>query len=99
MRFLEKVFTRTEIAYCNAKAQSLSALRSTVRREIAVSKAPPPAGQVTPLEHVEVTNDASGQPRISVYGRIKEHLGSSHILISLFMPMHMSGYGSHRGPR
>jgi len=84
MRFLEKVFTRTEIAYCNAKHNRYQHFAARFAAKEAVSKALATgwAGDFR-WKHVEVTNDASGQPRISVYGRIKEHLGSSHILISL----------------
>ncbi|MBP1656732.1 MAG: acpS [Bacteroidetes bacterium] len=84
MRFLEKVFTDTEIAYCNAKHNRCQHFAARFAAKEAVSKALATgwAGDFR-WKNVEVTNDASGQPHVTVHGGLKEQLGSSRILISL----------------
>ncbi len=84
LRFLEKVFTHTEITYCNAKHNRFQHFAARFAAKEAVSKALATgwAGDFR-WKDIEVTNDPSGQPRISVYGRLREHLGASRILISL----------------
>jgi holo-[acyl-carrier protein] synthase len=84
LRFLEKVFTRTEIAYCNAKQNRYQHFAARFAAKEAVSKALATgwAGDFR-WKDVEVTNDVSGQPRVSVHGRLREHLGSARILVSL----------------
>lgn len=83
-RFLNKVFTSAEIAYCNAKANRFQHFAARFAAKEAVSKALATgwAGDFR-WKHVEVTNDPSGLPRIAVYGSLREHLGSAHIQISL----------------
>ncbi|MCC6397362.1 MAG: holo-ACP synthase [Bacteroidetes bacterium] len=83
-RFLEKVFTRTEIAYCNAKQNRYQHFAARFAAKEAVSKALATgwAGDFR-WKDIEVTNDVSGLPRISVHGRLRELLGSARILVSL----------------
>lgn len=84
MRFLEKVFTDTEIAYCNARNNRFQHFAARFAAKEAVSKALATgwAGDFR-WKNVEVINDASGQPRVTVYGGLREQLGSSRIMISL----------------
>lgn len=83
-RFLEKVFTRNEIAYCNAKARRHQHFAARFAAKEAVSKALATgwAGDFR-WKDVEVTNDPTGQPRIKVHGRLQDHLDTARIMISL----------------
>ena len=65
MRFLDKVFTQTEIAYCNGKARRHQHFAARFAAKEAVSKALATgwAGDFR-WKDVEVTNDPTGQPRI-----------------------------------
>jgi holo-[acyl-carrier protein] synthase len=83
-RFLHKVFTQTEIDYCNGKARRHQHFAARFAAKEAVSKALATgwAGDFR-WKDVEVTNDPTGQPRISLHGLLREHIGSAHIQISL----------------
>ena len=83
-RFLNRVFTQTEIDYCNAKARRDQHFAARFAAKEAVSKALATgwAGDFR-WKDVEVTNDPTGQPRISLHGKLREHIGSARIQISL----------------
>lgn len=83
-RFLEKVFTSTEIAYCNSKARRHQHFAARFAAKEAVSKALATgwAGDFR-WKDVEVTNDPTGQPRIALHGQLRAHIGSARIQISL----------------
>lgn len=83
-RFLTKVFTETEIQYCNGKARRHQHFAARFAAKEAVSKALATgwAGDFR-WKDVEVTNDPTGQPRVSLHGQLREHIGSAHIRISL----------------
>lgn len=83
-RFLDKVFTSEEIAYCNGKARRHQHFAARFAAKEAVSKALATgwAGDFR-WKDVEVTNDPTGQPRITLHGRLREHIGSARIQISL----------------
>ena len=83
-RFLNKVFTSTEIAYCNGKARRHQHFAARFAAKEAVSKALATgwAGDFR-WKDVEVTNDPTGQPRISLHGQLRERIGSARIQISL----------------
>jgi holo-[acyl-carrier protein] synthase len=83
-RFLNKVFTQTEIDYCNSKARRDQHFAARFAAKEAVSKALATgwAGDFR-WKDVEVTNDPNGQPRISLHGQLREHVGSARIQISL----------------
>ena len=81
---LDELFTADEQRYCRGKRYPERHLAARFAAKEAVSKALATgwAGDFR-WKNVEVTNDASGQPRITVYGGLKEQLGSSRIMISL----------------
>ncbi len=82
--FLEKIFTPGEIAYCQGKFNMHQHFAARFAAKEAVSKALSTgwAGEFR-WKDIEVTNDPSGQPRISVTGRLKDTLASSSIVVSI----------------
>ena len=83
-QFLEKVFTPQEIAYCRSKYNSHQHLAARFAAKEAVSKALSTgwAGEFR-WKDVEVINDASGQPHVTLHGKLHDTLGSSSILVSI----------------
>lgn len=83
-RFLEKVFTPLEIAYCRSKHDSQQHLAARFAAKEAVSKAVSTgwAGEFR-WKDVEVINDASGQPHVTLYGKLRDTLASSSIFVSI----------------
>ena len=83
-RFLEKVFTAEEIAYCNASRIRHQHFAARFAAKEAVSKALATgwAGEFR-WKDVEVTNDPSGRPGVTLHGRLREQLGRGIILLSL----------------
>ncbi len=82
--FLSKVFTEREIAYCAAKMNRYQHLAARFAAKEAVSKALSTgwAGEFR-WKDVEVMNDPSGQPHITLYGKLGERLASSTLFVSL----------------
>ena len=83
-RFLEKVFTPGEIAYCRSKSNSHQHFAARFAAKEAVSKALSTgwAGEFR-WKDVEVVNDPSGQPRITLHGKLRDTLSSLSILLSI----------------
>jgi holo-[acyl-carrier protein] synthase len=83
-RFLEKIFTPGERAYCSAKQNSVQHYAARFAAKEAVSKAMSTgwAGEFR-WKDVEVMNDPSGQPRITLTGPLKESLAGTRILVTL----------------
>ena len=83
-RFLEKVFTPQEIAYCSAKYNSAQHYAARFAAKEALSKALSTgwAGEFR-WKDVELTNDPSGQPRITLHGPLREELAGSSVFVSL----------------
>jgi len=83
-RFLRKVFTPNEITYCMSKQDRYQHFASRFAAKEAVSKALSTGwtGEFS-WKDVEVMNDGSGQPRITLYGRLRERLATASVLISL----------------
>jgi holo-[acyl-carrier protein] synthase len=82
-RFLERVYTEGEIAYCRGRAPQLAA-RFAAKE--AVMKALGTGTRGVGWREVEVTRKRSGEPGIALHGRASsraEHLGISRIAISL----------------
>lgn len=83
-RFLEKVFTPGEIAYCSAKNDRHQHFAARFAAKEAVSKALSTgwAGEFR-WKDVEVSNDPSGQPRITLHGALGKNLTSCPVMVSI----------------
>lgn len=83
-RFLEKVFTPQEIAYCAAKQNSAQHYAARFAAKEAMSKALSTgwAGEFR-WKDVELTNDPSGQPHITLRGPLRNELAGTSIHVSL----------------
>lgn len=83
-RFLEKVFTPQEIAYCTAKQNSAQHYAARFAAKEALSKALSTgwAGEFR-WKDVELTNDPSGQPHIALHGPLREKLAGNSVHVSL----------------
>lgn len=82
--FLQKIFTAREIAYCSAKATAVQHFAARFAAKEALSKAFSTGwtGEFR-WKDVEVTNEASGQPRIELHGKLQEALAQCSVLVSL----------------
>jgi len=83
-RFLEKVFTPQEIAYCSAKYNSAQHYAARFAAKEAVSKALSTgwAGEFR-WKDVELTNDPSGQPHMTLHGPLREKLAGTSVFVSM----------------
>ncbi len=83
-RFLEKVFTPQEIAYCSGKQNSAQHYAARFAAKEAMSKALSTgwAGEFR-WKDVELTNDPSGQPHISLHGRLRDGMAGTCVHVSL----------------
>jgi holo-[acyl-carrier protein] synthase len=83
-RFLERVFTQEEIVYCNGKPRRYQHFAARFAAKEAVSKALASgwAGEFR-WKDVQVTNDPSGRPGVTLHGPLREQLGRGIILLSL----------------
>jgi len=83
-RFLDKVFTSREREYCSSKQNSFQHFAARFAAKEAVSKAMSTgwAGEFR-WKDVEVMNDPSGQPRITLSGPLTELLVRARILVPL----------------
>ena len=84
-RFLRKVFTNAEIAYCESKAHPIQhfAVRFAAKEAFAKAIANGWAHAFR-WQDVEIENDGSGKPRIKLHGKLEQvfpntiHLSLSH---------------------
>ena len=83
-RFLQKTFTETELAYAHSKANPVPhiAARFAVKEAVAKALATGWSGGFR-WKDVEVRNDESGKPSVILYGKVKEILKESRIMVSL----------------
>jgi len=90
-RFIERIFTKKERAYCDSKSARASAYAKRFAAKEAAAKAlsGPKTGHLR-WRDVEVTNDISGRPVITVHKQAAERLESltpsgmsAHIHLSL----------------
>ncbi len=83
-RFLQKVFTQNEIEYCSGKSNKFQHFAARFAAKEAVSKALATGWTGDFLwKDVEVMNEASGAPRVTLYGNLRERLSGSMVLVSL----------------
>ena len=80
-RFVDKVFSPTEIAYCEAKKNRFQHLAARFAAKEAFIKA---LGRGVPWASVEVVNLPSGRPTLSVrdgkdYGFSRTHVSLTHL--------------------
>lgn len=82
--FLHKVYTPAEISYCDAKANRFQHYAARFAAKEALSKALSTgwAGEFR-WKDVEVTNDPSGQPRITLHGSLQTHLAGAAVMLSM----------------
>jgi len=83
-RFLERVFTGQEIDYCKSRQNIHQHFAARFAAKEAVSKAISLGwGKDFAWKNVEVTNDPSGQPRITLHGRLREMLTACNIHLTI----------------
>ena len=72
-RFLRRVFTRSEIAYCHDKAHAAARFALRFAAKEAFSKAIGLGfGEGLGLRQIEVIRDSKGRPYLSLHGKSKE---------------------------
>jgi holo-[acyl-carrier protein] synthase len=83
-RFLEKIFTPTEIAYCDAKAHRYQHYAARFAAKEAMSKALSIGwtGEFR-WKDVEITNELSGQPRVTLHGTLRSRLEGATVMLSM----------------
>ena len=83
-RFLKKVYTTAEIAYCSQKVNGVLNYAGRFAAKEALLKALGTGlrGEMN-WKDVEVLNDALGRPYFKFYGQIAEYLGERKVLLSL----------------
>jgi holo-[acyl-carrier protein] synthase len=83
-RFLEKIFTPSEIAYCDAKAHRYQHYAARFAAKEAMSKALSIGwtGEFR-WKDVEITNELSGQPRVTLHGTLRSRLAGATVMLSM----------------
>lgn len=83
-RFLEKIFTESELRYARSKKNPLPhfAGRFAVKEAVAKALSTGWAGGFR-WKDVEVENDPSGKPSVRLHGTVKEMLKGNRILVSI----------------
>lgn len=83
-RFLSKLFTPTEIAYCTSKQNVHQHFAARFAAKEALSKALATGWTgAFRWKDIEVVNEASGRPRIHLHGSLSTTLSSSAIHVSV----------------
>lgn len=72
-RFLQKVYTRGETAYCESKSKPEVHFAGRFAAKEAIAKAVYQSGHndVIPLSDIEILNDPEGRPQVSFLSSIK----------------------------
>lgn len=74
-KFLSKIFTPAEINYCQSKANKFQHFAARFAAKEAVYKALATGWQeVLSWQDIEIFNEATGMPQVSMRGRLKEFL-------------------------
>jgi holo-[acyl-carrier protein] synthase len=83
-RFLQRVFTGSELRHCFAKLDPHQHLAARFAAKEAVSKALAIGWRGDfRWKDIEVVNDSSGRPHVHLHGRLEHHLESTVVHISL----------------
>lgn len=82
--FLQKIFTEREIGYANSRKHPTPhiAARFAVKEAVAKALSTGWSGGFR-WKDVEVENSASGKPSVILYGRMKELLVGSRVMVSI----------------
>ena len=82
--FLRKIYTPQELAYCSSKQNMYQHLAARFAAKEAAGKALATgwSGEFR-WKDVEIMNNPSGQPRITITGKLREKLSSSRIYLSI----------------
>lgn len=82
--FLEKVFTDNELRYAQSRKNFVQHLAARFAAKEAFAKAISTGWSGTfRWKDVEVSNDKSGKPKISLSGKLKEQFSGNNVHISL----------------
>jgi holo-[acyl-carrier protein] synthase len=83
-RFVERLFTKSELDYCRRKADSISSMAVRFAAKEAMIKALPAHVQ-SPFhwQDMETHNDVNGKPGVKVSGELKSHIESLKVHITL----------------
>jgi holo-[acyl-carrier protein] synthase len=83
-RFLERVYTPKELAYCLKKRYPEGSLAGRFAAKEAVMKALGTGlSSGVSWKDIEIVNNKKGKPEVFLYGKIKKILGKGKILISI----------------
>ena len=83
-RFLHRVFTPSEIAYCKSKSAPEQSFAARFAAKEAILKAIGTGlSQGIRWTSMEVVNDKNGSPSVKLGKRIKDKIGDKKILISM----------------
>lgn len=91
-RFLSRVFTLDEIAYCKRKSNPFPSLAVRFAAKEATIKALRLRGAVT-LPEIEVTSDGSGVPAIKTSGKVAAFLRENSLCEPQISLSHEEEYG------
>lgn len=82
--FVQKIFTTREITYCNSKPNTYQhfAARFAAKEALGKAVATGWAGEFR-WKDVEVMNEPSGKPLLTLHGSMKETLAHCSVLVSL----------------
>lgn len=82
--FLKKIFTDRELAYASSKYRPVPHIAARFAAKEAVAKALTIGWRAGfRWKDVEVTNDETGKPSVTLYGKLKELLRGSNVLVSI----------------
>jgi holo-[acyl-carrier protein] synthase len=74
-KFLSKIYTEAEINYCQNKANKFQHFAARFAAKEAVYKALVTGWQeVLSWQDIEIFNEATGMPRVTIFGKLKEFL-------------------------
>jgi holo-[acyl-carrier protein] synthase len=80
-RFLSKIYTPTEIEYCQSKVNKYQHFAARFAAKEAVYKALATGWQeVLSWQEIEIFNEATGMPRVTMRGKLKEFLADDKSL-------------------
>lgn len=80
-RFLDKVFTPTELEYCMSKKHKFQHLAARFAAKEAVAKALATGWSVSfNWKDIEIYNQSNGMPEARLYGSLKDFLGTDKLL-------------------